>query len=562
VRGDSNEGLNYGSEPSLIVKNVADPDFDRRTYIRFDLSGYTNAINSATLRLKVESNDGLSNLDFSMVSNDSWDESMITWSNSPSVGSLISTVAPPAAGQWLELDITSQVNTEISGDGLITIHVENPIEEAGMLKFYSKENGTASNDPQLVIGTSGGGTTTYTLIVTNGSGDGDYEEGTVVNISADGAPTGQQFASWTGDISHVADANSANTTITMPASNVSVEATYEIVYHTISASAGTGGSIDPSGNVSVAEGNNQSFTITADTDYEIGDVTVDGGSVGAINSYEFTNVTTDHTISASFNYVGGTETLSADADAYVRGDGYEGINYGGDPSLIIKNVADPDFDRRIYIRFDLSGYTNAVNSATLRLKVESNDGVSNVDFSMVSNDSWDESTINWNNSPSVGSLISTVAPPAAGQWLELDITSQVNTEISGDGLITIHMENPVEESGMLKIYSKENGTSANDPQLYVDYGSTKSGAITFAIDDTEFDALSVFPNPADDQVSIQVNAEKYDIRIYDVNGKLKNIQRNVIGTRTIQTNEIGIAGVYFIKIFMGDEVLIKKLILK
>jgi hypothetical protein len=65
--------------------------------------------------------------------------------------------------------------------------------------------------------------------VTNGSGDGDYEEGTVVNIAADAAPSGQQFAGWTGDVSHVADASSASTTVSMPASNVSVTASYEDV---------------------------------------------------------------------------------------------------------------------------------------------------------------------------------------------------------------------------------------------------------------------------------------------------------------------------------------------
>ncbi|TSC94029.1 MAG: outer membrane adhesin-like protein [Parcubacteria group bacterium Licking1014_1] len=76
--------------------------------------------------------------------------------------------------------------------------------------------------------------------------------------------------------------------------------TYEAVSHTITASAGAHGSISPSGAVSVNDGASQSFTITADANYYIADVLVDSVSAGAITSYDFTNVTADHTIAASF----------------------------------------------------------------------------------------------------------------------------------------------------------------------------------------------------------------------------------------------------------------------
>jgi len=69
---------------------------------------------------------------------------------------------------------------------------------------------------------------------------------------------------------------------------------------TITASAGSHGSIAPSGSVSVSYGANQSFNITADGGYHVANVLVDGGSVGAVTSYTFTNVTANHTISASF----------------------------------------------------------------------------------------------------------------------------------------------------------------------------------------------------------------------------------------------------------------------
>ncbi|MBM3242795.1 T9SS type A sorting domain-containing protein [Candidatus Poribacteria bacterium] len=70
--------------------------------------------------------------------------------------------------------------------------------------------------------------------------------------------------------------------------------------YTITASAGTGGSINPSGEVTVNYGGSQTFTITPDTGYYIADVLVDSASVGAVESYTFSNVTANHTISASF----------------------------------------------------------------------------------------------------------------------------------------------------------------------------------------------------------------------------------------------------------------------
>ncbi|MGK7394629.1 MAG: glycosyl hydrolase family 8 [Candidatus Cyclobacteriaceae bacterium M3_2C_046] len=70
---------------------------------------------------------------------------------------------------------------------------------------------------------------TYTLTVNNGSGDGTYQSGTVVNISADTAPTGQQFSNWTGATANIADINDVSTTLTMPAANITVTANYETI---------------------------------------------------------------------------------------------------------------------------------------------------------------------------------------------------------------------------------------------------------------------------------------------------------------------------------------------
>lgn len=70
--------------------------------------------------------------------------------------------------------------------------------------------------------------------------------------------------------------------------------------YVIKASAGTGGSISPSGNVSVRKGADQTFTIKPDKGYAVADVKVDGKSVGAVRSYTFKNIAQSHTIEVSF----------------------------------------------------------------------------------------------------------------------------------------------------------------------------------------------------------------------------------------------------------------------
>jgi hypothetical protein len=72
------------------------------------------------------------------------------------------------------------------------------------------------------------------------------------------------------------------------------------ITHTITASAGSHGSVSPSGAVSVVHGANQQFTFAGDTGYHVTQVLVDGSPVSTTSPYTFTNVTADHTIAVAF----------------------------------------------------------------------------------------------------------------------------------------------------------------------------------------------------------------------------------------------------------------------
>jgi hypothetical protein len=80
--------------------------------------------------------------------------------------------------------------------------------------------------------------------------------------------------------------------------------------HTIDAGAGLNGSMAPDGEIVVPSGANKTFAIVAESGYEVLDVEVDGISVGAVSTYTFTNVTSDHTISAAFHEIGNFKILT------------------------------------------------------------------------------------------------------------------------------------------------------------------------------------------------------------------------------------------------------------
>ena len=117
---------------------------------------------------------------------------------------------------------------------------------------------------------------------------------------------------------------------TMPAENLTITAQWRYnggggsgySYYTIKATAGAGGSISPSGNVSVREGRDQTFTITPDKGYAVANVKIDGKSIGAVKSYTFENVRRTHTIEVIFMKANGNPQTGVFVDV-ATGSYYE-----------------------------------------------------------------------------------------------------------------------------------------------------------------------------------------------------------------------------------------------
>lgn len=133
----------------------------------------------------------------------------------------------------------------------------------------------------------------------NVSGGGTFNQGASCTVHAT-ANSGYTFVNWTENGTQVSTNVNYSFTVT---GNRNLVANFVPNTHTIQATAGSNGTITPSGNITVALGANQSFSMIPDAGYEVQEVYIDGNPVGAMNSYTFTNVTAEHYIHVNFTLV-------------------------------------------------------------------------------------------------------------------------------------------------------------------------------------------------------------------------------------------------------------------
>ena len=202
-------------------------------------------------------------------------------------------------------------------DGLTLVGdtIKGTPSKAGDFKFTVKAtNGGGSATKELTIKVADAEAAKYHNVTLTGAGTGatgagSHAAGTTVNIYA-GTKSGYTFNGWTSDDVTVLSASSKNASFVMPNKDVTVKANWVYngggssgggyTYYTIKATAGVNGSISPTGNVSVREGRDQTFTITPNKGYAVAKVLIDSKNVGAVKSYTFENVKKNHTIEVVF----------------------------------------------------------------------------------------------------------------------------------------------------------------------------------------------------------------------------------------------------------------------
>lgn len=186
--------------------------------------------------------------------------------------------------------------------------------------------------------------TSYTITATSGP-NGSISPSGEVNVTEGGSAT-FSFAADSGyQIDRIEiDGQSVNPlgAQSYTFSSVNQDHTIAVVFsstaHSITATAGTNGSISPSGTVSVADGSSQTFTISPNAHYHVAGLTVDGSPVTASNSYTFQNVTSDHSIAATFAIDTYTIVASAGTNGSISPVSAS-VPYGGNYSFSITPAA-------------------------------------------------------------------------------------------------------------------------------------------------------------------------------------------------------------------------------
>ncbi|MGD8523304.1 MAG: fibronectin type III domain-containing protein [Desulfobacterales bacterium] len=180
--------------------------------------------------------------------------------------------------------------------------------------------------------------------------------------------------------------------------------TINVITHTITASAGSNGSISPSGTVTVNQGDNQSFSITPDQNYHVDDVLVDGLSMGAVSSYTFVDVTGNHSITASFELDNQRPIADAGPNQTVTESALVSLN-GSNSSDPGGSIVDYEWEQTAGIPVALANSDSAQatftapnvsfagETLTFRLTVTDNGGLQDVDYCsiFVTKDSIDDS---------------------------------------------------------------------------------------------------------------------------------------------------------------------------
>ena len=121
-----------------------------------------------------------------------------------------------------------------------------------------------------------------------------------------------------------------------------ISATFAVNTYTISSSCGSNGTISPSGSTSVVYGGSQTYSISPASGYHVSNVTVDGVSVGALTSYAFRTVNSNHTIAATFAVNTYTISASAGEGGSIEPTGQVTVNSGASQAFTIR--ADNGYD--------------------------------------------------------------------------------------------------------------------------------------------------------------------------------------------------------------------------
>ncbi len=231
-------------------------------------------------------------------------------------------------------------DTTFTFDPSVGYHIDSVIVDgvfAGRMASYTFTAVSSNHTIAVKFGLN-----TYEITATAGS-NGTISPAGVVTV---GYGASQEFTIAAGAGYHIADvlvdSSSVGAVATFQFTNVTSNHTIAAEFapnppltHTITASAGMHGHITPSGVIVLNDGQSQSFSIVPDTGYFIADVHVDSSSVGAVSSYNFDSVKTNHTIAAFFDTLRYSISATAGSHGSISPSGNVIVTYGSGKTFTI-----------------------------------------------------------------------------------------------------------------------------------------------------------------------------------------------------------------------------------
>ncbi len=612
VRDGSHANSNFGSLTNLEAKR-ASTGFSRLSYLRFNIASLGNG-NITRARLVLEpslagSNASSTQIEVRAVSDDSWSESGITWNNRPGRDAVLD--SQQGSGSTMEWDVTSQVQQELAGDGVISLALSSTITGGEhFVRYHSRESASKKLTPTLVVEFSGpsgppispDATVTSVIddaFVRGGSSSGaNFGSNSLIRVKESSNNQYTRHGLLRFDVNSLSSATSATLYVYGSAQQQMDIAVYKInndnwqeesvtwnnapsfstyqgdlsvqttdQWYGIDVTSLVQGEIANGGTLSIGLRDDNTTGITADFFSKENN----GGNFGAF-------------IAVEGDSNGSSTSLSAEADALLRDGSHANTNFGSLTNLEAKR-ANTGFSRMSYLRFNVSSLSNASNISSARLVLEpvlagSNASSTQIEVRAVSDDSWSESGITWNNRPGRGAVLD--SQQGSGSTMEWDVTSQVQQEVAGDGTISLALfSSTAGGEHFVRFHSRESASASLRPSLLITTNGGGSSSLRFDIldgfadlesdEDTTPDEIGlelyVYPNPVSDILYIQNLANDGTIKQIDVTNINGNVVERNVDIQNIEKSGLNVAhltpGIYIVRCYKNNgEVINNKVIVR
>lgn len=488
---------------------------NRKSFMKFDLSSISSgSVSSAVLKLTptgVETGGGsVANVLVMKCPDDSWTESGLNWNNQPTPDPLfikqLYGSSDLSVNTTTSVNVTDYINEELAGDGTASFAMIDSYMRNKLVTFASNEHSTQAYRPHLVID----GQTIYP------SADSYVREST---------PTTNYGSS---NIMRVAEAYGSNDTASTFGDGNEVDIMESLgrwgpdrTQHAIHRDGyGSSQKSVESGHIAYPtvdgddfhtyglywENGTYEFYIDGVKTYEWVNSEVMSSKAFVILSLQLggwdgsTNANVDGR-SLEVDYVrvwsgtktgsatpGGGEgpapsytTVNVSEDAYVRSGTYASTNYGSAQDFRVKNASSTNLSRETYLKFDVSGLDP--NAERFELVLDTPNGPSPRETILymrtVSDDSWSESAITWNNKPSSGQVANSRRFKTTDRDFVMDITKYIRDEINGDGTASIRITAASDDA--FSLFSSKESTTGTAAYIRATPGN--SNYLTFATND-------------------------------------------------------------------------------